>query len=407
MASARSTSSTGRATSNPQGPRGKNFAVPEAAPHRLTREKLLAWGAAVCALMALAGLSLAGLIVLLGLGYFASAFFLSPERRDRSLIMSGWAFAAAFFLGGLVPNLLLLTAVDTSSVDAVALFGTQVSVRLFLAFAVVGWIAIGAGAVFMGRAFSRQGSNRYRLLSWAGLCVAVYYLCALPRTISVTTAAPEIGALWEAPAAYATVLCGTMAGLVIYRAFGWSAAKASGSGGVRYAQREFLLAAAALLMLLPQFIGLGLQEWRPSQLVTGMGTVASSWTQLLGDYASTLMLPLFLLSLAVGFFVSCRHAGWTPDSWLETPRAPEPARRLPATAQPEATEEAGAPGWSERLLLTWRLPLLFAWLLLLVAACTIAGYYGFVAVAPAAVHYSSMLLYHRKSAANTGATSAT
>ena len=73
---------------------------------------------------------------------------------------------------------------------------------------------------------------------------------------------------------------------------------------------------------------------------------------------------------------------------------PQAAPETPA-ARRHADWRAFALRWDRKVLLTWRLPVLYGWLVILIAVCSFLGYWGFLAAAPAAAHYLAMWAWER------------
>ncbi len=122
-----------------------------------------------------------------------------------------------------------------------------------------------------------------------------------------------------------------------------------------FAGREYLLAVAALLLLLSRLTDFVFVDWgslRPAE----DQTLSEAVLQGIVFLAILLRLPVLFGAATLAFWTSARQAGWTPDR-----------------------------------LLNWRLPLVLAWLIALIAAASFVGWYGFLAVVPATAHYAWML----------------
>ena len=369
----------GRATAAPAAQRGAKSALPLSAPPRFSRDQLLGYGAALSAILAAISLSVNGLVFLIGLGYAAFAFLGQPDKRDWRLRQAAWAFAililATVFLSVYVtirpgswdpdnPNSLVYLSMGAAS----------------MVLTIVSQALLALVAILVGLALGREGGGRLRLLSWSGVCAVFYYVLLLPGAVVVSQAPPALGSFWTEPLVYGSVVLGVLAGAAIACAFLWdSTAGDEAAVGTRpqfgTAEREYLLAVGAFSLLLPNLIPLVFVRWSSlgqradetlSDAVVNGAVVA----------ASLLYLPLLFASAAAAFWVSARRAAWRPSRWLAAPATPRPS--------------------AKEFFLSWRLPLLYGWLIVLIAVCSFLGWYGFLAAAPAAAHYVWMLARCRR-----------
>jgi hypothetical protein len=144
----------------------------------------------------------------------------------------------------------------------------------------------------------------------------------------------------------------------------------------------------AICLVLPSLVSLITTPW---------GLLARRKGETLSEVAfagivvvSSLLYQLVLFTAAAAaFWLSCRRLGWKPGRWLAAPGAPD-------GPPPEGSRVPFA--WAQRFLLTWRLPLSYAWAVVLLAACSFLGWYGFAAAGPAAAHYLWMLGRDRSAA---------
>ena len=340
--------------------------------NRWTRNRIFGVGAAICAVLALARPSIVAIALIAGFAYAAAAFLRPTERRDKWLSISSWAFVMAALFSYVLPAVALLLVADAETLAAAELTKGLLPFRALVTVAAIGGMALTVSTVLIARAFRRSGEERYRLLSRAGIGVAAFFLLDLPGVISASASWPGREYFWDTPLMYMRIVLGALAGLIVSRAFAWYGASDSGSRSISRASREYLLHAAAASLLLPLLIRLGYSDWRlPILDPTGEATNASFFDYALA-VASFIAMPAAFACLSAGFLAASRRAGWNPSHWMR------PART-----------------WSRRLLLTWRLPLIWSWLLILIATATIAGYYGFLAAAPAAAHYLGMIWWER------------
>jgi hypothetical protein len=148
----------------------------------------------------------------------------------------------------------------------------------------------------------------------------------------------------------------------------------------------------AFSLLLPRLLDLAFIDW-PTALAADAGETARDSTLRAVSYVGTVILiPMIFLVATAGFLVSGIQAGWRPRRWLDLRGAvvgtPSPLRRR--------DWRAFALQWDRKALLTWRLPLLYGWLIILIAACSFLGYWGFLVVFLAAVHYLAMWGWERR-----------
>jgi hypothetical protein len=397
------------ATSRP-GKRSTTAATPPSrvTKERLTRDRLLGYGAAVAAVLALASLNLPGVVYLIGLGYLAFALLGQSEKRDRRLQLTGWAFAV------------LLVATVVVSIGAAVRFSRPASgepsslayLNMGVASMVLSMVLMTLTAVvglLVGLAFNRQGGARYRLFSRAGLAMVFYYVLVLPDTVVESSAPPALGAFWPAPLVYASILLGMLASAVVACAFLWAAssepgAATDGTGRFGRLHREYLLLVGAFSLLLTNVVYLLTTDWSILRQRTNETLSEAIYVGIVLVSSLAYLVVLFAAATAA-FWISCRELGWKPGRGLAAPSlgltrdqsaavaaSPAPADSVGASTTGAGRELAAARQRvplvrAQTFLLTWRLPLLYAWFIVLVVACSFLGWYGFAAAVPAAAHY--------------------
>jgi hypothetical protein len=435
-------------TTQPPAKRRRQEAAAPPPPRRVTRDKVLGLGALVCAILALGGLNFSTIALLFGLGYAALAFLRASDLREARLVLAGCGFTLWLLVRTVVLYALLAASLGGETTDEQSALELWSPGGAFIALGIVSGVAITLAAALAALAFSREGSVRYRMLSWSGLCIAAYYVLFLPGAIAGSLAAPALGSFWAEPLIYTIILIGIFAGLAISRAFAWTAAAKRGAGApaaaerragakrgahaqsatasVPRAEREYLLLVAAVSLLLLSLLSLVFKNWTFLQRTAGQ-TVAEWTAEGVASMTVVLLLPALFLSASAGFLVSCRQAGWRRSRWTAGAEAPQavtdgaaaartatksasssagaagPGGAASATAGNGAaalagaasTDQAPAPSRARRLLLTWRLPLLYGWFLALTAACSFVHYYGFAVLVPAAAHYLWMRMRER------------
>jgi hypothetical protein len=392
-------------------------------PEGLTRDKLLGYGATVAAVLALASLSLPGTVYLVGLGYLAYALLGPADKRDWRLRFSGWAFAVLLMITVLVSIGAAVRFSRLTPDDPGSLVYLSMGVTSMILSMVLMTITAVAG-VLVGLAFTRQGSARHRLLSWAGLAMIFYYVLLLPNAVVDSSAPPALGAFWAAPLVYGSILLGMMASAVVTCAFLWtaSAETPAAGGGARHfglLHREYLLLVGAFSLFLPNIIYLLSADWSVLRQRSDETLSQAAYAGIV--LVSSLLYLLVLFAAAtVAFWFSCRRLGWKPGRWLaapplgaardeSAPAAAAPKGAEPAVVDADLTSQPRVPlAWAQRFLLSWRLTLTYAWFIVLVAACSFLGWYGFAAAVPAAAHYLWMLRHdgkrNRRVARDAGAT---
>jgi hypothetical protein len=367
----------------------KRTAAPLVDPPRATRDRILGYGAAAGALLALIGLNISSLLLVIGLAYVAAALLPSAARRDRRLRMAAWVFAIIGVLSTVAFLTLLRVEPHDGTSDEVSLFAYLPLGRATVILGAAGVAALALAAVLAALAFGKQSSQRYRRFSWSALCLIFYFVSTLPATVAQSPAPPALGSFWTAPLTYLYPVLGIVATAAAACAFLWAsvaeqATDRSVPAGLRYAQREYLFLVGAVSLFLPRLTGLALFDWSTLQR-----TAAETQDQAVMKVASSaswlLLLIVLAAAAAAGFWISCRQAGWKPSDWLA-------GQAAPAGAAPNLAQQQRVPlAWVKRLFLSWRLPVLYGWLLVLVAACSFLGWYGFLAAVPAAGHYLWML----------------
>ncbi len=409
----RATPTSARRPSGAVAPRATSQLVPTAPQPRFTRDMILGWGALTGAVLALIGLNIASLILLVALGYTAAAFLRAPLKRDWRLRQAAWAITllavlAAVFTGAMLGYSRNDPTKDTVNPYTYLPMGVATAVLATLLMFV-----LAVAAILAAKAFGRQGSERYRLLSRASVAMLFYMVLLLPGTVVTTPTLAPLGSASRTPLAYLTLVSGLITTVILACAFFWARSTreptAEDAARLSPADREYLLFAGAAALLLPRLFGLAAIPWSRLQRTTDETTQEV----VIRGAASvaTILLPLVLTAAAAAaFWVSCRQEGWEPSRWLARPHTGPVLARTGATSAGAAEESyAGAtePGaaaersvtlaWLRRLLLTWRLPLLYGWLSALAAACSFLSWYGLLAAVPAAAHYGWMLLRERAS----------
>jgi hypothetical protein len=305
------------------------------------------------------------------------AFRGPAEHRQGRLVLAGLGLAIWVFLMTVVFYALAFGTWENETSDDNSFFFTWGREGPFVVLDVVAGVALTLAAVLTVTAFARMEKRPYRMLSWSGLCIAAYYLLDPPRTIWQTAATPAVGSFWLEPAAYMSIVLGILAGLTVWRAFSWYRANERLAGSLAFAEREYLLAVAAFSLFVPRLLGLSLVDWSIMSRAADETMQTAVVTGII--YLSmVLLLPTLFFTGAAGFLVSSRQMGWRASRWTGSPTADGPQ------------------SWGRRLLLTWRLPLLYGWLLLLVAASSFLGYYGLATLAPAAAMYLWLLARERR-----------
>jgi len=349
--------------------------------------------------LALASLNAPGLALFFGLLYGAVAFLRPSERRQMQLTVSTAAIALWLLLSSVVLMILVAMSADGGAGEqAQDISLTRGDLAMSLASGVVITLAVALVAV----AFYTGGRKRYLLFAWSGLCLTAYYILLLPSVARDITAPSTLGSFWANPLSFGKTFLGIVAGLIIAASFWWYGGAArddaapqakhdNQSGLVRFAlgEREYLLALAAALLLLSFLAELVFADWGLLRPADDQTTSGASF-QVLLFLASRLFFPVLFGSATFAFWTSARQAGWAPTHLLR-PAAADAMRGDPTLR--DATPGEAGPGTATsrppaaQLLLTWRLPLLLAWLIVLVAATSFLGWYGFLAVVPAAAHY--------------------
>jgi hypothetical protein len=259
-------------------------------------------------------------------------------------------------------------------------------------------------AILASFAFGREADQRYRRLSQSALCVVFYFVSTLPTTVALSTAPEALGSFWSAPLTYLYAVLGILAAGVIACAFLWASTPeqtpgTSGLGLFGYAEREYLLFVAAVSLLLPRVTSLVLFDWSPLRRVA-KETQGEAILRAASAVSWLLLMIVLSAAAAAAFWISCRKAGWKPSRWLARPDQAALGAALGAT--PSLAAEQRVPlAWARVFLVSWRLPLLYGWLLVLTLACSFLGWYGFLAATPAAAHYIWMLMRERERIAAT------
>jgi hypothetical protein len=348
----------------------------------------------VAALLALASLSLSSIPYLIALGYLAFALLGSSDKRDARLRMTGWAFAALLLvtvlvLVGVAVRIGRLNPNDPSSFVYMSMGVASMVLSM------ASMLVMALAAFLAALAFGKRDGARYRLLSWSGLCLVFYHVLLLPNAVVGSRGTPKLGSFWAEPLVYGGIALGLLASATVACAFLWASAAADGAAvstrlPFGYFQREYLLFVGAFSLFLPNMIYLASADW---------GILRQRADETLSDavyvgfvlVASLLYLVLLFGVATAAFWVSCRRAGWKPSHWLAA-RGAGAAGADTAGAEPSLTPQPRVPLARVQLfLLSWRLPLSYAWFIVLVAACSFLGWYGFAAAAPAAAHYLWML----------------
>ncbi len=390
---------------------GKKSPLSVTQPPRLTRDRLLGLGASLAALLALISLTLPGIVYLIGLGYLAFALLGPAEKRDWRIRLAGWAFAVLLLATVLVSAAAMMRFSQLTPDDSRSFAYLSMGVASMILSLVLMVVTALAG-ILVALAFKRSGSARYQLLSGAGLTMVFYYVLLLPGAVVMSSAPPALGTYWAEPLVYGSILSGMLASAIVACAFMWAGATHGAAPAERaprfgFLRREYLLLAGAICLLMPNLINLITTPW---------GLLARRSDETLREavlagvvVVSSLLYQLVLYAAAAAaFWLSCRRLGWKPSRWLAAPGDPATGAETappPDTRAPDGTAPAPQPrvplAWAQRFFLTWRLPLLYAWAIVLVAACSFVGWYGFVAAAPAAAHYL-WLLGRDRSAARRG-----
>ena len=269
-------------------------------------------GAGLCAFFALAGLSVPNIALLFGLVSAVLAFRGPYERRQGRLMMAGVGLAVWLFFVTVIWYALAFGTLAQEISEENAFFVTWSREGPFVVLDVIRGVALTLAALLTTVAFHRQDDRRFRVLSWSGWCIALYYLLDLPRAIRASAAPPSLGAYWTEPAAYLSILLGVLAGLAISRAFAWYTAPRTSGDRLPFADREYLLSVAAFSLAVPRLVGLALLDWSVIERAAGE---AISTAAIVGVvYLSmVLLLPTLFLTGAVGFYLSSRQTGRRPS----------------------------------------------------------------------------------------------
>ena len=335
------------------------------------------------ALLALASLTPPALALFFGLMYAAVAFLRPSDRKQTQLTVSTAAIGLWVLLSTVLVVILVAATADNgdeTQAQDISLTGSYVAISLASGVMITLAVALAAAA------FYSAGSRRNRLFAWSGLSVAVYYVLFLPSALGDATTPPALGSFWADPVSLGRILFGIIAGLTMAAAFWWHGGDRRDAEDVappRYAfrEREYLLALAALLLLLSRLGDFIFVDWgslRPADDQTSSAAVFQAVIFL----AILLRLPVLFGSAALAFWTSARQSGW------------EPAQLLTSTDPAAAAESQLSRG--PRLLLSWRPPLLLAWLTALIAATSFLGWYGLLVAAAAAAHYLRMTARERE-----------
>lgn len=374
---------------------------------QLSRDRILGYGAAVGALLGLAGLNIASLIIVVALGYAAAALLGPVEKRDKRLRQAGWLAGAMAGLMAVMVAIVLGLAASRPTEDGVSAFAYLPMGSASLILATASTLALALAAVFAASAFRQEGAARHRLLSRAACCVLFYFIILLPATVVDASGPGSVGVFWSAPVDYAVLLLNILAAVAVALAFLWAAESTqidSAHSTIRlaHAQREYLLLVAAVSLTTAQVLGLLSLDW--GVLNGPSGATSSDIFAAGAAYVARRVLPLVLsVAAAAAFLVSSRRVGWTRGQWsnrldkTSTDEAPDGATQAISEIHPEPGRLSLT--WVAEFCLSWRLPLLYGWLIALVAACSFLGWYGFGVALPAAVHYLWMLLHARRSRA--------
>jgi hypothetical protein len=390
---------TARATSD----RGQ-AAGSHPAPPRFTRDRLLGWGAGTCAILTLVSLAtISDVVLIMGLMYFAFALVGTANKRDRRLSQAAWTFALLLVLSaGLATYYAVgLSHADPGDVDSLAYLSMGAAT---MGLSIASQVLLAVASVLAGWAFGKQGDGRSRLLSWSGVSLIFYCILLLPTAVVESPAPPPLGSFWTEPSLYGGLLMALLSGTAIVCAFLWTqtSGEDDARGGpprISYAQREYMLFVAAASLLLWRLTLLLATDWSLLRLRTHQSASGA----VLIILASLLPLLLLFAFATAAFWTSCRRTGWKPTRWLTAPVSDTPvhgaaAWRAEAAGAGLGPRRRGALDWGQRFFLTWRLPLFYAWLLLVIAACSFLGWYGFFAAVPAAVHYLWMSMRDRSGA---------
>jgi hypothetical protein len=378
----------------------------------------MGFGAALCAVLALVGLNIVNIVLLLGLACAVFGFLGSAGRRARRLGYAGWGLAAWLLFLTVFSFALLAGSFGGEATDSDTP-GVITNVdRWFMALSILSGLALTITAAVSASALSQEGNTRYRLLAWAGGSLAVSYLFFPPLALYEAVAPAPLGEFWQAPVVFGSIVLGVMAGALLARAFAWSASKEGGPTRIPYADREFLLFVVALSLLLPRLVDLALTDWAAVLHPDASETTGNSTLEAVANAGMVLLIPMIFFVATAGFLVSSLQAGWRPRRWLQpgaaaveagpgaVPGKAPPAVRE-AVALPQAVPRAPATWrrldwrgfalrWDRKMLLTWRLPVLYGWLVILIAICSFLRYWGFLAVVPAAAQYLAMWGWERR-----------
>lgn len=375
-------------------------------PSQLSRDRMLGYGAAAGALLGLMGFNIASLIIVVALGYVATALLGPAEKRDRRLRQAGWITGAMAFLMAVMVVIVLGAEALHPPENDVSLFAYLPMGGATLILATASTLALVLAAILGAMAFNREGTARYLTLSRAAFCALFYFVFSLPATVVGTSGPRSVGAFWSAPFEYTVALLNIIATAAVAFAF-LRNAESSRSDGVtdkalRFVrtQRDYLLLVAAILLATAQVLSLLSFDW--SLLRASSEASMSDLFTARAAYVARRLLPLTLsVFAATAFWISCRQAGWTPKRWQHKTSAEQgPDDRAQVSSETSAKPEQLSLSWAATFFLTWRLRLLYGWLIALVVACSFLSWYGFLVALPVAAHYLWMILQTRKTAAN-------
>ncbi len=359
-------------------PRATSRPAPSPYSPRSTRDLVLGWGAATGAVLAVIGLNISSLIILVSLGYVATAFLRDPEKRDWRLRQAGWAITILAVLATVFTGALLGYSSDDPTKSEVSAYAYLPMGAATAVLVTILMFALAVAAIWAAKAFGRQGADRYRALNRAAVVMIFYFILLLPGAVATAPALAPLGSASRAPLTFFSIASSILAATLVACAFLWAKDAALSTPGdathFSFADREYLLFAGAAALFLPRLAGLSTIRWsllRRAQSETLQEAVIQGAASV-----ATILLPLALSGAATAaFWLSCRERGWQVERWLAVP------------SSRSALEGAGL----ARLVLTWRLPLLYGWALVLTAACSFLNWYGFLAAAPAAAHYVLMM----------------
>lgn len=184
------------AVASPAQRRRRQVAVAVPETPRFTRDRILGYGAAAGAVLALVGLNISSLVLLIGLGYLAAAFLRAPETRDWRLRQSAWAFTVIGVLATMAFSLLIgVGSVDTSAGE-VSLFAYLPLGRATVVLGTASMATLASAALLTALAFGKQKGERHRRLSQSALCVMAYFILQLPGAVVESPAPGGLGS-WD------------------------------------------------------------------------------------------------------------------------------------------------------------------------------------------------------------------